>query len=44
MPEENDMSLWDQAKGILRTAVGLIATAAGVVILYKGLDWIFSLV
>ena len=34
---------WDLVKDTLKVAVGLVGTAAGIGIIYKGLGWIFGL-
>lgn len=35
---------WSVVKGVVRPVIALVGTAAGVVVLYKGLEWLFSLV
>jgi len=35
--------MWELIKDSLKVAVGLVGTAAGIGIIYKGLGWIFSL-
>lgn len=42
MPELENV--WDMVGGIIKTTVGLVGTAGGLVLLYKGLSWIFSLI